>query len=84
MNIIQKILAFFGREYVALQTHNGNTRVRHAYRLGVGGMWSHPYLPDTKCQLLPNGEIGVGPSYVKGWIPVTHKMQEFYSKGVEQ
>lgn len=39
MNIIQKLLAFFGRDYVDLQFHDGRTSVRPMYKVGAAGYY---------------------------------------------
>lgn len=77
MNWIQRFLAYwFNREYVILVHHDNSMPVKHAYQLG-GDWYAHPYLPDTRCKLLPNGDIE-GQSYIKAWKPVTSKMFELF------
>jgi len=38
-----------------------------------------PHLPDTRCRLLPNGDVD-GASYVIGWYPASETMRNFYNK----
>lgn len=57
----------FGRVYVFLVTHRGDRMIKRAYRLG-GHWWANPYLPETRCKLLPGGKAE-GQSYIVGWEP---------------
>lgn len=50
--------------------------LRRAERLGHD-WYAAPYLPETRCRLLPGGKIE-GQSYVTGWRPVTPGMMGLF------
>jgi hypothetical protein len=56
--------------------------VKHAYQLG-GKWYAHPYLPHTRCELLPGGKTE-GQSYISGWKPITPSMFQHYEYGQEK
>jgi hypothetical protein len=71
MSFFQKMLALMGRQYVLLVHHDRKKRVCRAYVLG-GAVYAHPYLPETRCKLLPGGKVE-GECYIHGWEPITPK-----------
>lgn len=77
MNPIQRFMAWaFDRQYVLLVMHDNSMPVCHAYQ--VGGKWyAHPYLPKTRCELKPGGEV-FGQSYIDGWKPATPLMFDHF------
>ena len=77
MNIIQRLFAIFGRQYVLLEFHDGKTMICHAYAIGTRA-FAHPYLSYTRVELLPGGKIGNGPSYIHTWYPITKKPCRLY------
>lgn len=82
MSIFQKIMAFFGAQYVMLidEKYVGSEVNIRRVEI-VGGI---PYarrfrmLPQTMCRLLPGGKIEFGPSYVSKWAPITRKTRQLY------
>ena len=79
MNIFQRVLALFGRQYVLLIFHDGMKEVRRAYALG-GRAYADPFLPETRTELKRGGETH-GRSYIHGWLPITRKTQSLYWGG---
>ena len=67
---------FFGVQFVVLKTIGG-TFLRRAYVLG-DRVYAHPYLPDTRAELLPDGSVE-GPIYVKSWHPATKEISKYYN-----
>lgn len=76
MNIFQKIKAIFGVDYVYLIFHDGKHKAR-SVQWYQERAYSAPYLLETTCQLLPNGETK-GPIYIDGWLPITDNMEVFF------
>lgn len=66
----------FGTQYVLLKMMDGDRKLCRAYTLG-NDVYAHPYTPDTRCKLLPDGGL-MGQPYVVGWEPVTDKTMELY------
>lgn len=66
----------FRWEYVLLMDFEGYTKIRRAYRLH-DSMWAHPYLPETRVELLPGGRVR-GRCYIRGWRPLTPGIQELW------
>lgn len=77
MNIFQKTLSLFGRQYVLLVHHDGDRVTRHAYTLG-NDVYAHPHEPRTRCRLLPGGKA-IGQCYIHGWEPITPKTVALYN-----
>lgn len=84
MNILQKLLALFGRQYVLLVDHDGTFTVCHAYPMG-SAVFARRYwvLSETACELLPGGGIN-GRSYVTAWRPLTSRTFELFDAPAPQ
>ena len=69
----------FGTQYVLMIDNQGNRYIREAYMLG-DLMYAHPHLPETRCELLPNGKFDdPHPPYMEEWKPITPKTVELYN-----
>ena len=64
------------RNYVLLRMHDGD-RVKKPVEWFGSRAYAAPYLPDTRCLLLPGGKVD-GKSYVCGWEPCDERMSEHY------
>ena len=74
-----RLLHFLFRfEYVVLVLFNGERMIRRVYKIG-NTLYAHPYLPHTRCQILPGGKV-VGKIYIDGWEPITPKTIRLWEK----
>lgn len=79
MNIFQKILTWFGWEYVWLiRGYDWQRTAHHAYVVG-DQVFARVYslVPGSTCLLKPGGDTE-GVIYVKSWEPITKKSRELY------
>lgn len=65
-------------DYVLLRFHDGK-HVRRPVEWFCGKPFSAPYLPETRCELLPGGGV-IGGCYIEAWHPATEDMQEWFLK----
>lgn len=79
MNLFKKIYRFFIKEkyYVLLINHEGKFYKRKVEWL-AGLPYAAPYLPDTRCLLLPQGKIK-GVIFIMGWLPASNNMLTYYT-----
>jgi hypothetical protein len=85
MNIFARIKAAFTRvppDYVLLHMNDDDYR-RKRVEWFCGVPYASPYLPETRCKLLPGGKL-VGQCYVRDWEPASDAMQTYFHSGDKQ
>lgn len=66
-------------DYVLLRMHGGDYLVRKVEWF-CGVPYAAPYLPSTRCKLLPQGKI-VGRCFVIGWEPASALTAAYFKQG---
>jgi hypothetical protein len=66
------------QEQVLLRMHDGDYLLKPV-EWHCGTPFAAPYLPHTRCQLLPQGKL-IGQSYVHSWMPASPAMHEFFNR----
>ncbi len=81
-SIIRRLLDAFGvrRQYVLLVFHDKERAKCKAYKLG-DSWFAHPYRPNTRCKLLPGGDVE-GPNYINRWEPITPMMKDLFTSWI--
>ena len=65
-------------DYVLLRLHNGNHKHKPVEWF-CGKPFAAPYLPETRCELLPGGGV-IGSSYISAWLPASEGMERWFLK----
>lgn len=76
MNIIQKLLRYFGRDYVVLVCTDGSHLVRPVQWM-ADQPFATPFTPESRARLMPGGRLA-GRCYLIGWWPASDRMAAFY------
>ncbi len=76
MNWLRRILGISEKDRVLLRMHD-NEHLLRPVTWYAGIPFAAPYLPHTRCELLPGGKV-IGDCYIKGWRPASERMAAFY------